>query len=92
MEESGEEEAEVELEVAGQPCPAADAEQVAEVATIGDEHVAGELVPEGVPESTDGVGFGDGAIKGRPILLVRDTVSLDLAHFWRSLDSCMTFG
>ena len=30
--------------------------------------MAGDLVPESIPESADGVGFGKGAVKGWPVL------------------------
>ena len=75
VKESGEEEIEVEVEVAGQPCPTPYAENVSKVATVGDEHVTSEILPEGVPESADSIGFGNGAVKGWPILYHR-TVSV----------------
>ena len=43
-------------------------ENVSKVVTVGDEHVAGELLPEGVPKPAEGVGFGNGAVKGWPVL------------------------
>lgn len=85
MKDSGEGEGEVEIEVGGQPCPAANVEDVSKVATVGDEHVAGELMPEGVPKAAEGVGFGDGAVKWWPVLWWRK-MSAYMLHRLRSLD------
>ena len=31
--------------------------------------MAGKLMPEGIPEPAESVGFGEGAVKGWPVLL-----------------------
>lgn len=68
VEESGKSEGEVQIEVARQPRPATDMEDGSKVAAVGDEHVAGDLMPEGVPVTANRVGFRERAVKGWPVL------------------------
>ena len=60
-------------------------ENVSKVSAVGDEHVAGDLMPEGIPESAESVGFGKGAVEWWPVLWY-EAVSVQRLHVLRSLD------